>query len=119
MARFQVNDAVLTTAGSGGRQVVLAVPNATITVVLAGTSTAATVYQDESSGSVYSGGIVTASAQGEYNFWLDEANDYDLVVTASGFGSETIRVTSPTAGGTTDSNAVHLTGSETVTGLKT
>lgn len=70
-----------------------AIPGATVTVYLTGTTTAATIYES-STGSVISGAAVTTNTVGYFSFWIDE-DDYtseqmfDLSLSKTNYATKT------------------------------
>lgn len=67
MARYPYNGVV-----QDGNGVV--VSGATVTVRIAGTTTAATIYSAATGGSAVTGAILTTDSDGKFNFWIDAAD---------------------------------------------
>lgn len=87
MARFVQNGTFKDGAGR-------AVDAGSITVLLAGTSNAATIYAASSGGSALAGGIVTTGSDGGFVFYVDEADHafsqlFDIRLSKTGFVTKT------------------------------
>ena len=71
-----------------------AISSGTVTVTLAGTSTAATIYAADSGGSALSGGQTTSNASGYFKFYVDDGDyaagqKFDVVISKTNFNSQT------------------------------
>ncbi|MFQ5493607.1 MAG: hypothetical protein ACE5DX_05630 [Candidatus Dojkabacteria bacterium] len=122
MARFVRNG--FFTDGNGN-----VVDAGTVSVVLAGTSTVATIYAAASGGSAISGGKVTTGSNGFFTFYVDEGDYastqlFDITLSKTGLSSKTLEnerlilflgaLDSPTFAGITSTGDGLFTGNLTI-----